>query len=211
MTTDKIIDACLRGIGETNTAYPVEMTRAEALDLINAMYQNDIGKRVKNLAFFSYDSSDGDHTITAGVGPLPSDFLLPSRVYAGDAPGREPLDQIFDISEKVADDAVCSQFMLPNNSEIWIFGTTPANTVKLYYYRKPAVLADSASSSPADLKEEFHRDIFVARAKEVYAENTNNTDDMIDQRAKIEDLLNSIERAHSIEKQDDEPATIVVV
>lgn len=208
MNTNKIIDACLRGIGEPDPANPVEMTRAEVMDLVNAIYQNEIGKRVKNLASFSYDGSDPAHTITAGVGPLPTDFLEVSQVYNGDAPGQYPLDQIFKIADKVADDAICSQYMLPDNANLWVFGKTPAIGIKLYYYRKPVVLTDNALTSPVDLKEEFHRDIFVARVKEVYAENTNNTYDMMDQRAKIEDLLTLIEQAHNNEKRDDTPRTI---
>ena len=201
-TTDKIIDQCLKGIGE-DTVAPVEFTRAEVLEIINQLYQNDIGKRIKNLASFSYDSSDAAHTITAGVGTLPADFLLPSQVYDGDAPTNDPLTQIFDIEDKVADTATTSQYMLPDNANLWIFGTTPTNTVKAYYYQKPTALTDSASSSPLALKPEFHIDIFVARLKEVYAMRQNNTYDMMDMKALVLDYLDQIETAHKMEKRDD--------
>lgn len=207
MTTDKIIDYCLKGIDE-DTVAPVEMSRAEVLEIINQLYQNDIGKRLKNLASYSYDASDAAHTITAGVGTLPSDFLLPSRVYDGDAPTNEPLAQIFDIRDKVANTEATSQFMLPDNANLWIFGQTPTNTIKMYYYAKPIALTDASSSSPTALKSEFHVDIFVARVKEVYALRQNNTYDMMDMKALVLDLLVQIQKAHTAEKHDSAPRRV---
>lgn len=209
-TTDKIIDYCLKGINE-DTAAPVEMTRAEVLEFVNHLYQNDIARRLKNLATYSYDASDAAHTITAGVGTLPTDFLLPAQVYDGDAPINYPLEQISGINDKVDNAATTSQFMIPDNSNLWIFGQTPANTVKLYYYQKPAALTDVNTSSPVALKEEFHVDIFVARIKEVYAIRQNNTNDMMDMRALIVDYLKQIEQAHSAGKFGDAPGTIINV
>lgn len=208
-TTDAIIDHCLKGIGEDTTA-PVEMEREEVLTLINQLYQNDIGKRLKSLAVYSYDASDAAHTITAGVGTLPTDFLSPAQVYDGDAPTNNPLTQIFKIEDKVASISATTQFMLPDNANLWIFGSTPANTIKLYYYSKPAALTDSNSSSPTALREEFHIDIFVARVKEVYAMRQNNTYDMMDMRALIVDYLAQISDAHTTEKGDDTPARIII-
>jgi len=187
------------------------MTRAEVLEIINQLYQNDVGKRLKNLASFSYDASDAAHAITAGVGTLPADFLLPSQVYDGDAPTNDPLTQIFDIRDKVTNTEVTSQYMLPDNANIWIFGQTPTNAIKLYYYSKPIALTDSSSSSPTALKSEFHIDIFVAKIKEVYATRQNNTDDAIDMKALQADYLDQIEFAHTAEKTDDTPQTIKMV
>jgi len=201
-TTDKIIDQCLKGIGE-DTVAPVEMTRVEVLEIINQLYQNDIGKRVKSLASFSYDASDAAHTITAGVGPLPTDFLAMAQIYDGEANTNAPLWQITKIEEKVADTAATSQYMLPDNANLWIFGQTPTNTVKMYYYSKPVALTDASSSSPLSLKSEFHVDIFVARTKEVYAMRQNNTYDMMDMKVLVLDLLDQIKAAHGAEKQDD--------
>lgn len=209
-TTDKIIDYCLKGIGEDTTA-PVEMTRAEVLEIINQLYQNDIGKRLNSLASFSYDASDAAHTITAGVGALPTDFLSMANIYDGDAPTNAPLTQIFSIEDKVENTALCSQYMLPDLINIWLFGQTPTNTIKMYYDAKPALLTDSSSSSPTNLKPEFHIDIFVAKIKQVYAMRQNNTYDAMDMLALIADYLEQIEYAHSAEKRDDTTPRIIDV
>lgn len=210
-TTDVILNYMFRAINESNPASPtnsVISTRAEMLEIANQLYQNDIGKRLKNLASYSYDASDTDHTITAGVGSLPSDFLLPHRAYDGDAPDDAPLTQIFDIEDKADDTDDTTQYMIPNNSNLWIFGKTPTNTIKLYYYEKPDALTDSSGSSPTALKSEFHIDIFEFKAKEVYAKRRNRIADMIDMRAAVDDLLDKIEKAHNIEKQDRGPLRI---
>jgi hypothetical protein len=210
-TTDVILNYMFRAINESNTTTPtnsVISTRAEMLEILNQLYQNEIGKRLNLLASYSYDASDADHTITDGVGALPSDFLTPHLMYDGDAVDNLPLTQIYDINDKVDDDADTTQFMIPNNTQFWIFGKTPTNTIKLYYYQKPAALTDSSSSSPTDLKSEFHINIFQAKAKEEYARRRNRTDDMIDAMAMVEDYLNQIAYAHSVERQDAAPRTI---
>jgi hypothetical protein len=212
-TTDKIIDACLLAIGEDLTN-PVEYSRADVLVLINHLYQHDIGRRLRTLGSYVYDASDTAHTIAAGVGTLPADFLLPAQVYDGDAPGDRPIKQIFDIADKVEDGAATSQYMLVSQTEFWIFGKNPAKTIKMYYYVKPAALADSASSSPAALTETYHigpKGIFEAAIKAEYAKRQNNTYDMLDMLALIEDLLNEIETAHSSGKKDDSLDTIKMV
>ncbi len=212
MTTDVIIDQCLKAIGEADVDAPVEFSRAEVLALINQLYQNDIGKRLKLLATYTYDSSDAAHTITAGVGTLPSDFLLPAQCYDGDAPAQLPLTQIRTIDDKVADDANCRQYMIPNISTLWLFGKTPTNTVKLYYYQKPAALTDSSGSSPTELKDLFHigtKGIFAYAVKAELAKNQNNTYDMMDMLATVEDLLNEIQFAHGAGNKDNSPESIV--
>jgi hypothetical protein len=210
LTVDEIISQCLKAIGEDDPTAPVEMTRVECLTLINQLYRNDIAKRLKNLATYSYDASDAAHTITAGVGTLPSDYMTPSRVYDGDAPTNEPLTQIFDIEDKVAATDATSQYMVPSTTQIWIFGSTPTNMLKLYYYSKPDVLIDSSASSPTALKEEFHVDPFVVHIKETYAIRNNDLADMFDLKALKLDILKAIEEAHGIEKADSEPPYIKV-
>lgn len=206
-TTNIIINYCLKGIGETEMDAPIEMSRAEVLEIVNQLYQYEIGKRLKNLAIFSYDESDGSHALIAGVGMLPSDFLSMHRVYDGDAPNHQPLQQIFAIEEKTSREET-TQYMLPGLTNIWIFGPKPANTVKLYYYAKPTALEDSVYSVPDALKPEFHIDVFVARVKEVYAMRQNNTYDALDMKALVVDLLAQIEYAHSAEKRDESPRVI---
>ncbi len=212
-TTDVIINHCLKAIAE-DTTNPVEMTRVEVLELINALYQYEIGERVKSLASYSYDASDAAHTITAGVGALPSDFLKMSQVYDGDAATNNPLEQIFEIEDKVADDAECSQYMIPDNANLWIFGQTPTTTIKMYYCKKPAALTDSASSSPTELKSGFHigiKGVFAAMIKAELAKNQNSTYDMMDMASLLADLLDEIEYAHTAGKRDDSPRVIVDV
>ena len=202
-TTDKIIDEALKAIGD-DPADPQQMTRAEVLFYIDDYYRNTVGKRIKSLAVYTYDGSDAAHTVTDGVASLPDDFLEPVRVYDGDAPGDVPLTQILQIDDKVADDAGCSQYMLPDRSTMWIFGQTPTNAIKLYYHRQPAALTDFVLSSPSMLKEEFHIDIFVARIKEVYEyRNGNYYDGLGSLKAYIVGLLNQIEAAHSVELRDE--------
>jgi len=212
-SADKIIDKCLLAIGEdvADLANPVNMTRADVLELINNLYRNDIGERAYQLATYSYDASDGEHTITAGVGNLPSDFLLPHFVYDGDAPTNDPLEQIFEIEDKVANDATTSQYMLPDNTHLWIFGQTPTNTIKMYYYTKPAALEDSATSYPVALLEQFHYSVFEARVKQEYAIRLNNTEDENYQRALVYGkggYLDQIDYAHKTGKRDGSPQLI---
>ena len=208
MTSDVIINHCLKAIGEDDPVAPVEMTRVECLQLINLFYQNEIGERLKNLLSYTYDASDGAHTITLGIGTLPSDFLLPSRVYDGDAETDDPLEQIFDIENKVTDTDTTSQYMIPNTTQLWIFGTTPTNTIKLYYYVKPTALTDSAASSPTALKEKFHLDPFMIHIKETMAIRNDYLKDMFDLKSLKLDILDAIEKAHSVEKHDD--STLII-
>ncbi len=211
MTADEIINQCLKAIGEEDPADPVGMTRADVLVFINQIYQGPIARRLKLLKSHSYDGSDAAHTITAGVGTLPSDFLMPSRVYDGDAPEDKPLEQIFDIEDKVANTSDPSQYMLPNMSEIWIFGTTPTKEIKMYYYFEPAALTDSASSSPSYLKKEFHVKPFVKAIQGVYSSRNSDYGDEIDLEVFLQDILNEIEDAHTWSMVDDAPKTIKAV
>ena len=211
MTSDVIIDYCLKSIGEDDVDNPVNLTRIQVLELINLFYRNHIGKRLFNLTSYTYDSSDADHTITAGIGTLPADFLSISSIYDGDTPTNKPLTQIFDIRDKVADTSTTSQYMIPNTTQFWIFGTTPTNTIKMYHYSKPTALTDSSSSSPTALKEEFHLEPFVKVIQKIYSTNNNYFADEIDLEMYFQDLLNNIEFAHKVEKRDDTREQIVDV
>ena len=201
MTTDEIINQCLKAIGEEDPANPVEMTRADVLQLINIFYQNEIGKRLKTLAVYTYDGSDSAHTITDGVGTLPPDFLAPHRVYDGEPHDKNALEQIFDIEDKVADTNKTIRFMLPDLAEIWIFGKTPSNTIKLYYYKKPVALTDSSASAPTALKEDYHVDPFVFHIKEIYATRCGDIADLFDLKILKLDVLDAIKIAHTAEKR----------
>lgn len=195
-TSDVIIDYCLKGIGETDVDAPVEMTRAEVLEIINKLYQNDIAERVKSEASYSYDASDSDHTITSGVGTMPSDCLDVIGFYDGDIPTNKPLDLVTDLDNLGATTAPTNQYYRPNQNQFWIRGITPTNTIKLYYVQQPTALADSSSSSPTILKAKFHIDIFVAEVKRVYAMRQNNTYDALDMQALVLDYLNMIAKEH---------------
>lgn len=210
-TTDVIIDYMFRAIGESDPDDPTNIvisTRAEMLAIANHLYQYEIGPLLKLLASYTYNASDAAHTITAGVGTLPSDYLSPHLMYDGDAYDNPPLTQIFDIANKVADDAATSQYMIPNNTQFWIFGQTPANTIKLYYYQTPTALTDASNSSPTALQAKFHKAIFEYEAKRVYALRRNRTDDMIDMEAAKLEELDKIEAAHSVGKQDQFPRSV---
>ena len=213
MTTDEIINQCLLSIGEDSgtLAAPLSMSRADILAFINLIYQGPIASRLRLLKSYSYDASDAAHTITAGVGTLPSDFMAPSRVYDGDAPDDRPLTQITDINDKVDDDDATSQYMLPNMSEIWIYGTTPTDEIKMYYYFEPAALTDSASSSPSYLKKEFHMKPFVKAIQGIYSTRNSDYADEIDLEVFLQDVLDEIEDAHTSGMRDDSPKTMKVV
>lgn len=206
MDTASIINQCLLAIGEDagTLAAPLSMSRADILTIINQVYQGPIARRLRLLKSYSYDASDAAHTITAGVGTLPTDFLAPSRVYDGDAPDDRPLTQITDIGYKVADDDTTSQYMLPNMSEIWIFGTTPTNEIKMYHYFEFVALTDSASSSPSYLKKEFHQKPFVKATQGVYATRQSDYGDEIDMEIFLKDILDEIEDAHTSGMRDED-------
>jgi hypothetical protein len=208
VNTKTIIDFCLKGLDEADVTDPQQMTRADVLTLINLFYQNNIGKRLKILAPYSYDGSDAAHTITNGVGTLPSDFLAPSYIYDGDAPDQEPLTRITRIEDKIANDDDTSQYMLPDKNTLWIFGQTPTNEIKLYYYKKPTALTDSESSEPVYLKEEFHLAPFEKLIKDALAFRRTELADALDLETWGLDILDAIESAHAAEMLNDGPESI---
>lgn len=211
MNTKDIIDYCLKGVGEEDVDNPVEVSRDDVLLLINTVYQGPIARRLKLLKTHTYDGSDADHTITGGVGNLPADFDRPSRVYDGDVPANEPLELIHDIDEKVADTDKTTQYFLPRTGEIWLFGKTPTNTIKLYHYFEPPALEDSIESSPLYLPKQFHLKPFVKAVQEWYS--TKNADFLDEQELEIflQDILDDIERYCDDKASDDRPRQIEVV
>lgn len=200
MDTASIIDQTLLAIGEDSAtlAAPVLMTRADILAYMNILYQNKIGKALKRLALYSYDASDAAHTITAGVGTFPTDFLEAYRMYDGDIDDGVLLTQIYDLNNKAADDADTSQYIIVNNTTFWIYGKTPSTGIKLYYYAKPVALTDSSASSPTALKEEFHVTPFVYEIKRQYALRNDNIGDAYDLEVVLESLVRDIEFEHRI-------------
>jgi hypothetical protein len=209
MTAAEIINQALLSIGEdfSTLAAPVTMTRADILAYINILYQNKIGKALKRLTLYQYDASDGAHTITAGIGALPADFLAPYRVYDGTIDAGTLLTQIFDIGEKVDDDDTTLQYILPTNTAIWIYGKTPTGNINLYYYAKPVALTDSAGSIPTALSEEFHVTPFVYEIKRQYAVRNDNVGDAYDLEVILESLVKDIEFEHAL--NDIQPDKIV--
>jgi hypothetical protein len=200
MTADEIFNQCLLGIGEDSStlAAPVLMTRADILAYCNILYQNKIGKVLKRLALYEYDASDGAHTITAGVGTLPTDFIAPYRMYDGTIDDGNLLTQIFDLGGKVDDDAATAQYIIPNSTTFWIYGKTPTTGIKLYYYAKPAALTDSSASTPTALKEEYHVSPFVYEIKRQYAIRNDNVGDAYDLEVILESLVKDIEFEHAL-------------
>lgn len=194
-TTQDIISKCLTQLGEKTPLTPTRMTRADVLFYINLEWRGRIAEAIRDITFANL-------TFTSGIATLPTDWLKPERIYDGDAPTGTLLERIFDIGERVGDTEKTTQYYLPDSANIWIFGKTPTTGIKAYYVKKPAALTDSALSTPTALKEEYHIDIFVARIKEVYADRKNNYDDAMDYRAKFEDYLEMIRKAHKDSKED---------
>lgn len=200
-TTKQIIDWMLRGVGisqeELDSPDESIMSREYALSLINELRKGPIAEAIGNIKSAAL-------VITDGIATLPSDWVKPHRVYDGDAPDQEPLEQIFDIEDKVADDDATSQYMLPDNSTMWIFGKTPEYGIKAYYiYFPESDLTDDNNSSPVELKAKFHRDIFVAYARKIDAINNNDPDTEAEQGALVEALLKEIKMEYSIGKRDE--------
>jgi hypothetical protein len=211
MNTDDIISQCLLSIGEDSStlAAPVLMTRADILAYMNILYQNRIGRVLKRLTLYSYDGSDAGHTITAGVGTLPTDFLEAYRMYDGTIDDGTLLEQIYDLHSKVEDDADTSQYIIVNNTTFWIYGQTPTTGIEFYYYAKPTALTDSSASSPTALKEEFHVMPFVYEIKKLYALRNDEAGDAYDLEVILEATIRDIEFAHNV--NDYQPDKIVDV
>lgn len=208
MNTKSIIDKCLLSIGEPYPATPIDLTRAECLELINYAYQVEIGEKLNILKMQEYDGSDAARTITAGVGSLPADFLAVDRVYDGDPDSVKPLEQIFDVEDKVRDDATTTQYMIPSETQFWIFGLTPTNNVRMYYRSKPAALVDNEASIPVHLKEKYHLQAFTCFIKMIYADRMDNFNDYLSKKAEWLDILDAIEVDQRSGRRDKEPARI---
>lgn len=197
MNTDEIITHCLRGIREVDTDTPIMMSREQVLSYCNHLYQDKIGLLLNKITSVTL-------TVEDGKASLPADYLAPVRVYDGGT----LLTQIFDIDDKLDNDAPCQQYWIPNEQEIHFFGQTPAGTVTLYYKAKPEALTDSSSSSPVDLKPEFHLEPFVCYTKQMHAFNRNNLADKYALNNELLDWLDEIRYAHSAGRRNIEPERI---
>lgn len=190
MTTTQIIDACLKAIGD-DTASPVLMSRTDVLALINHAYQDIVGESL-NI------QKSATLTVSAGVANLPSGFIRPVRTYDGTT----LLTQIEDINEKVDDTDECSQYWIPNETEAHFFGTTPADTVTMYYKAKPTALTESPSTSPTSLKGQFHISLFAAYIKMILANRMDNLNDYFSLQAEFRDIVEDVKSAHAIGRRD---------
>ena len=209
MDTASIINQCLLSLGEDadSLASPYSMTRADILAYINQIYQGPIAERLTLIKTHIYDGADASRTITEGVGTLPTDFLAPVRVYDGDAPDDDPLERILDIEDKVANTSATTQYMLPNMTQIWVFGITPTNDIKMYYHFVPTALTDSSESTPTYLKAAYHVKPFVKAIQGIYATRNSDYGDEIDLEVFLKDILDEIEAAHYFKTMDDTPRT----
>jgi hypothetical protein len=201
-TTTKNVDWCLLALEEDSAdlAAPEEMTRADVLEAMNEIYQNDIAEKMGLIKSASI-------VITSGVGSLPSDWVKAHRIYDGDAPDDNPLEQIFDIDERVESTADTTQYMLPDDDNIWVFGITPTTGIKAYYIYAPAALTESPSTTPV-LKAKFHRKIFPAYIRQVYAMNNGMKAKEFEMGRLVESILNDIENEYTTGKRDAEQDTI---
>jgi hypothetical protein len=87
----------------------------------------------------------------AGVASLPSDFIKPVAVYDD----TKKLYEIRSIEDKAEDTADATQYYIPNNSQLYIFGLTPTGTVKLWYKGYPDELSLDADI-PSEIPSRYH-------------------------------------------------------
>ncbi|MEW6171856.1 MAG: hypothetical protein AB1510_02135 [Bacillota bacterium] len=198
MTGQEIVTDCLRAIGEADPNNPVELSRADCLALVNYAYQEIMGLLL-NI------QKSTTLTVTAGKASLPSDYLAPVRVY--DSTTWPPLKQIFDIADKVDDNAATEQYWIPNEMEIYFYGITPTNAPTLYYKAKPAAIADSAGSSPTALKGKYHKR-FATYIKMVMAERRDSMNTYFAMQGEWLDILDEIEEKHKGGRRDNEPLCV---
>lgn len=121
--------------------------------LIDATTMNTlINAALKDLASELSIIKSAALSFVGGVASLPSDFFSPEACYHGTA----PMKQLNKINQgRVADNADTSQFFIPDNSNINIYGKTPSNTVTLWYKSYPDELTGD-SAAPTELPERFH-------------------------------------------------------
>lgn len=136
-----------------------EIDAATMLILINQAL-SDLGPNLNNI-------KSATLTFTAGVASLPADFISPIACYDGS----EELQELHHIENKVDDDDDTCQFWIPNTSQIYIYGITPAGTVTLHYLASPVALAVDADI-PSEVPVQFHPQISVY-VKALYALRQN--------------------------------------
>lgn len=196
MTATEIVDACILALYD-NTTTPVLMSREEVLAHINHAY-TELMAEALNI------QTSATITPTDGVGDLPTGYVAPLRVYDGTT----KLDQIFDIDEKVADTDATSQYWIPNETQIYLFGKTPTGTITMYHKAKPTALTESPSTSPTSLKGRFHEVAFTTYIKMIRAKRLDNLQDYHVLWADWLDILDDIEASHNVGREDSTPDTI---
>ena len=107
-------------------------------------------------------------TFTDGVASLPSDFLSVIEVLDDDT----HLMQIDDIRDRADTDGYATQFYIPNNTQIYIYGTTLQGTATLWYNAYEAVLNDD-TDIPLNIPQELHSAIaeYYVKAKHKQRDN----------------------------------------
>ena len=149
---------------DDNETTPTEISAAVMVLLIN--------DAIRDLAPDLNIIKSATPTFTAGVASLPADFISPVAVYDGDV----QLYEIHSITEKLADTATTSQYYIPNNTQIQIFGTTPTGTVTLWYQAYPAALSADADI-PSEVPVKYHPAIAEVYVKAKYYERLNRNYD----------------------------------
>ena len=149
---------------DDNESSPNKISATVMLGLINDAIR-DLGSKLNIV-------KSATLTFTTGVASLPSDFISPVAVYDGNV----ILSELRDIKYKVANDATTSQFYIPNNTEIHIFGQTPEDTVTLWYMSHETALALDADI-PANIPVQFHYAIPEIYVKAKYCFKNNRMGD----------------------------------
>lgn len=137
-----------------------ETTPTEISATVMAQLVNDA---IRDLAPSLNIVKSATPTFTSGVASLPADFISPVSVYDGTT----LLHEIHSVTDKVADTAATSQYFIPNNTEIDIFGITPTGTVTLWYKGSPTALSADADI-PSEVPLKFHPAIAEIYVKAKY-------------------------------------------
>ena len=147
---------------DDNESSPTEITAATLLLMIN--------EGIQELSPYLNIIKSATLTFVAGVATLPTDFISPIAVYDEGVLLRE----IKSIKSKVGDTATTSQFYIPNNTQINIFGITPTGTVTIWYTAYETALTTDATT-PSNVPVQFHYalpEIYV-KAKYYFKLNQN--------------------------------------
>lgn len=174
----------------------IDDTPANPQLIDNDLMEELINGFLKKLGDVMYIERAAQLTITDGVAELPGDFISANAVYHG----TQALKRISRIQDKADDTAVTSQYYIPNNTEIYVFGKTPIEDVTLYYYAYPAELTED-SDVPSELPLMFHS-VFEMYIKTWYAFQTGDIANYATLTALIEQrIIPEIEHVCSRDKR----------